>query len=159
MKKAKHAWKIWLLVLLLTAITGVAGIPGIILSAVNGIYVLMALCIALVAHAFYGITFYALAMANAGHDARVAGAVEQYGLSDLGQIAAAASLPPETAKQCLERCLRKGYLAGYMLTESGIAPIVNQRPPEPEQPRYCAYCGRKLSPGDRVCPGCGAPVD
>ena len=23
----------------------------------------------------------------------------------------------------------------------------------------CAYCGRKLSPGDRVCPGCGAPVD
>ncbi len=159
MKKAKKAWKIWLLVLLLTAVTGVGGIPGIIFSAVHEQYILMALCIALVAHAFYGTTFYALALANAGHDARVAGAVEQYGLCELPQIAAAASLQEGVAKQSLVRCLRKGYLTGYMLTDTGIAPIVDQRPPEPEPPRFCTYCGRKLSPGDKVCPGCGAPVD
>lgn len=159
MKKAKKTWKIWFWVLLATAITGVGGIPGIIFSAIHDQYFLMALCIALVAHAFYGISFYALAMANAGHDVRVIGAVEQYGLCELQQIAAAASLPVETAKQSLQRCVRKGYLPGYQLTDTGIARIVDQRPPEPEAPRYCTYCGRKLSTGDAVCPFCGAPTE
>lgn len=159
MIKAKKAWRCWFWVLLLTAVTGVAGIPGIVFSAIHRQHFLMALCIVLVVHAFYGIAFYAMAMANAGHAVRIAHVVEQYGVCTLEELASAASLPLRAAKDSVQRCVQKGYLEGYRLTDCGIERIADRRPEPPEPDRFCTWCGRRLQKGETVCPGCGAPAE
>jgi len=149
MEQAKRNRRIWFSVMLITAITGVASIPGIVLFAIYEQFFLMAVCIALTVHAFFGITFYALAMANAACDVRLLRAVSSYGLCTVADLASATGMSYSTAKESLARCIKRGYLEGYSFdgdTLQHIAPIE----------RYCAYCGRTLSPNEAECPGCGS---
>ena len=149
MQQAKQNWHIWFWVMLLTAITGVASIPGIVLFAVYKQFFLMALCIVLTVHAFFGITFYAIAMANAAHDVRLLRMINSYELTTIADLASATGMPYNTTRESLERCIKRGYLEGYSFdgdTLQRIAPVE----------RHCTYCGRALLANEAECPGCGA---
>ena len=149
MKQAKQSWHIWFWVMLLTAITGAASIPGIVLFAIYKQFFLMALCIVLTMHAFFGITFYAIAMANAAHDVRLLRTISNYELTTIADLASATGMSYSTTKESLERCIKRGYLEGYSFdgdTLQHIAPVE----------RHCIYCGRVLLANEAECPGCGA---
>ena len=149
MDKAKRTRSIWLTVLILTSLSGVGGLPGIVFTALGGHFFLMALCIALVAHALYGVTFYAIAFANAACDVRVVGVILDYGLDCPPEISQATGIEEKAASESLARCIRKGYLEGYSYDGWRIEPII-------EEIRECSYCGTRLSPDTVICPSCGA---
>lgn len=158
MKQAKKSWHIWFWVTLLTAITGVASIPGIVLFAINKQFFLMAVCITLAVHAFFGITFYAIAMANASKDVRLIRAINSYGLGSVSDLASATGMAYNSAKECIERCIKRGYLQGYFFDGNTLQRIEPLVPAEPTE-RRCAYCGSTLLEKEVKCPSCGASVN
>lgn len=156
MNKAQKAKRNWLIVLILTAVLGVAGIPGTVITASAGIYPLMAVCIALIVHAFYGTVFYAFAFIAASNTVKVLKVWESAGITDIDEMSAAVMLRKNDTRAAMKRCIERGYIAGYTLTEKGFEPINDHRDKNAE--RFCRYCGRKLSDGQEVCPSCGAPA-
>ncbi len=155
MNKAKKSKNVWLLVGILTAVFGVLGIPGLILSATHGLWLPMALCIALVVHAFYGTAMYFMAYANAGIRYRVCTAVETYGMRRAADIAAFARIPEENVEGVLDACLKREYLTSYIFRD-GVVEDIGAPPPKQ---RKCAYCGTLFSADLGFCPACGAPRD
>ena len=158
MKQAKKNWRIWFWVTLLTAITGVASIPGIVLFAINEQFFLMAMCITLTVHAFFGITFYAIAMANSAKDVRLLRAINTYGLGTVTDLASATGMAYNTAKESIERCIKRGYLVGYFFDGNFLERIEPIAPAEPIE-RRCAYCGSTLLQNEVKCPSCGSSAN
>ena len=152
MEKAARNRKIWFWVMLLTSVTGVAGIPGIVLFAVHGNFLMMALCLFFTVHAFFGVTFYALAMANAGQDVRILAAIETYGALTVADLSAATSIPVGSVSASVNRSLRRGYLFGYTFDGTRLFRIL---PAE----RKCPFCGSMISTAEAECPACGAPQE
>lgn len=150
MKKAARNRRIWFFVMLFTSVTGVAAIPGIVLFALHGHYLLMAMCILFTVHAFFGVTFYALAMANAAEDVRILGAIESYGELSVSELSAATSIPVGSVSASVHRSLRRGYLVGYSFDGERLTRIL---PTE----RKCLFCGSMINRSLDECPACGAP--
>lgn len=150
MKRARRKRDIWLAVVIVTAITGVAGLPGTVLGAVNHIYALMGASILLLIHGFFGITFYAIAYANAARDFRVMKAVSG-GVHTLTDLSMNTGLPINVVGESLTRCMKRGYLEGYLFDGNALTEIV------PKESK-CEYCGRMVSSNTFECPSCGAPI-
>ena len=151
MKRAKKARAVWLTVGILTSVLAVLSIPVIVLSALNRLYFLMAVAIALVAHGMYGVTFYFLAFARAGDRLRCLRAVDD-GLRSYASVGAAACIAPSATRDTLAVCLKRDYLRGFYLGAEGLMPVVS----EAVEPRelVCAYCGSAYV--GEECPSCGA---
>lgn len=152
MEKAKQSKSIWLGVVILTAITMSAALPGLIVCAVYGITWLMAICIVLLVHGFFGTTFYALALVGASRDIRVVDAVLNCHLTTTTDISMYIHAPIDTTIEAIRRSLKKGYIKGYIFDGNDLKPI------EPPKDNCCAYCGRALSPTAIECPYCGGNV-
>jgi len=115
----------------------------------------MAVCITLAVHAFFGITFYAIAMANSAKDVRLIRAINSYGLGSVSDLASATGMAYNSAKECIERCIKRGYLEGYFFDGNTLQRI---EPIEPIE-RRCAYCGSTLLQNEVKCPSCGSSVN
>lgn len=152
MKKAKQTKLVWLLVVIFTAVTAVAGLPCIIIGAIKDIMPLMAVSIVVFIHGFFGIIFYALALAGASHDVRVVDAVENNNLTTLNDIAMYAHLPLDSTSQSIRRSMKRGYIKGYIF--DGEALVAIEKPKDSR----CEYCGRALPPTAIECPYCGGTV-
>lgn len=152
MEKARRMQKIWLAVVILTAVTGVLGIPGIVLSALSGMYFLMAISIALVAHALYGITFYALAMARASREARVLKAVSDYGALTISEYSEATGITEQAVAEAIVAAIKRGWLTGYKFDGYRLSHVI-----APE--RRCPFCSTVYQGDTLECPSCGAPTD
>ena len=155
MEKAKRTRKIWLWTAVLTSVSAVVAIPAIIFSALAKSYFLMALAIALVAHGFYGVTFYFLAFARAGERLRCVRAFTEEGLRSYEAIGAYTMMTPAAVRDALAVCLKREYIRGYYLGEERLLPIAS----EVEQcDVVCEYCGTTLTAGVSECRSCGARV-
>ncbi len=154
MERAKRTRKIWLWVAILTSVSAVAAIPAIVFSALGESYFLMALAIALVAHGFYGVTFYFLAFSRAGERLRCVRAVTEEGLRSYEAIGNYAMITPAAARDSLAACLKREYIRGYYLGDDRLLPIVSEEPRE----LLCDYCGTTVADGTAECPSCGARV-
>ena len=156
MDRARRAKRNSLLVLIFTAVFGIAGIPGTVIFASMEIYPLMAVCIALIVHAFYGTVFYAFAFIRASNALKVMKIWEERGITDSEEMAAAAMLSTDAARSAMKRCIERGYIPGYTLSDIGFTAVRDYRAKEKEV--FCRYCGRKLPRMCDECPSCGAPV-
>lgn len=152
MERARKVRIIWLIVGIVASVLAALAIPAIVLSALNGEYLLMGVAIALVAHGMYGVTFYFLAFARAGDRLRCLSAVGD-GLRSYSSVGAVAQLAPSAARETLATCLKRGYLRGFYLGTDGLLPIVSEEDDSPKE-RACEYCGRVFSSDE--CPSCGA---
>lgn len=149
MKKAKQSKNIWLAVVIITTVTAVAALPGLIISAVNDITWLMAVCLVVFIHGFFGITFYALALVGARRDARVVDAVVNCNLLTLNDISMYVHSDLNSTAESIRRSMKKGYIKGYIFDGNELLPI------EPPKDNCCEYCGRTLPPTAIECPYCG----
>ena len=152
MKKAKQSKSIWLAVVILTAITTVGALPGLILSAINDITWLMAVCLVVFIHGFFGITFYALALGGASRDVRVVDAVVNCHLTTVNDISMYVHTAYGTTAESIRRSMKKGYIKGYIFDGEELKPI------EPPKESRCEYCGRALPPTSTYCPYCGGTI-
>lgn len=150
MEKAIKRRKIWLTVGILTAISGVLAIPGVVITALRGIYWLMAICICFLAHAFYGVSFYFVAFAGAGETVRCINA-ERAGLRSFQDISSFTGLTLSATKDRILKCIKNGYITGYLLTDEGLEEIK-----VPREERKCSYCGTVIAPDSDECSSCGA---
>jgi len=158
MKRAKREKTARLVIAILVAVSGVLAIPGIVLFAIFGRWVLMALCCALTVHTFYGVTFYFLAFAAASRRYRVISAVELHGLRSVGSISEFCVRPPEAVVPDLLKCLERGYISGLVLRGDTLVPIESEAEGE-EKKIKCVYCGLTVDAEDGFCPNCAAPLE
>ena len=152
MEKAKQSKSIWLAVVILTAITMVGALPGIIISAVNDMMWLMAICIVVFIHGFFGITFYALALGGASRDVRTVDAVVNCHLTTVNDIAMYIHAPLDATAESIKRSMKKGYIRGHIFDGNELMLI------EPPKDNLCEYCGRVLPSTAIECPYCGGNV-
>ncbi len=121
MDKLKKQKTIWFWVALLTSIFAVISIPGIVLFAINNMFALMGVSIALLLHGFYGSIFYWLAFAKRCSFIRIIKLITKDGMLS------ASMLSMQTGKRELEiiNILRefivKGYLTGYYFNDVELA--------------------------------------
>lgn len=157
MKKLLTHRKIWLSVGIASAVLGLLGIVGIPLFALNSKFVLMGICIALVAHCFYGCPFYFIAFANTRVYGRIVDAVEEKKLRELENIAQYAMIKEESIKAFVEKVISRGYLSGYAISEGRLVSSEELYSAENPPPKKCEFCGTVLSENDNMCSACGAP--
>ncbi len=151
MDKAIREMKIWLTVGIATSVLAVASIPLLVLTALKGYYFAMAVFIALVAHGFYGVTFYFLAYANSRVRIRCIEAFED-GQRRIASVARYAMIREDAARDALTVCIKKSYITGFVLSDSELVPISR----EDAAFTTCEYCGNLIAVGEKSCSSCGA---
>ena len=151
MDKAKRIKKIWLAVVIVTAVTAVAGLPALIVFAINDMMALMAVALVLFLHGFFGITFYALALSGASHDVRVVDAIDGQGLTNINDIAMCSALPIGSTADSIRRCMKRGYIVGYIFDGNDLIPIEKKE-------YFCEYCGKTVAADTEICSSCGAHI-
>ncbi len=159
MEQIKNKRKMWLIIGIVSMIAGVLSIIGIIMFATNKQYVLMGICIALVAHAFYGGPLYFVTFAQTGVYLRVIRAIEEYNLTSIEDISKYAMLKPDVAEGTVKNLIDRGYLNSYMLENGRLVLLESKFEAQARENKKCEYCGTKLDAGVTVCPSCGAAVD
>lgn len=144
-------------VAMIASVLGAAAVPGIVLSAVHGVWWLMAICIALVANVFYGGAFYWMAYATAARMTRCVRAITVEGLNRMSDLASYLCCDVKTVSETVRKCMQRGYLNGYLLTQDGVSKIVR----EPEKPRgcRCPYCLGVYDSYTPFCPRCNGPTE
>lgn len=153
MKKALRTKRIWLSVGILTALSTVLGIPLLVITALKAMYLAMAFLIAIVAHGFYGVTFYFLAFASAAANVRCVSAVES-GVLSYSDLAPIVGVKEELLPTRLAKCITKGYIKGYIVGGAGLEPIPTPKPSPCDV--QCEFCGGIIKAGGAECPSCGA---
>lgn len=152
----KNTRKILIAALVVT-IAFVAGIPGIVLSAVYGIPLLLAFCIACVGGGFYGMPFLWISYGNFVSLKRLMVAVDVENIYKVEDLASHLSKTPAEIREKLKYGIHKRYITDYLLVDDALVLNENRKQRKKIAGNQCRNCGAALVMTDNglVCPYCG----
>ncbi len=119
MKRARKMKVLWLSLGISSAVSAAVGTAALVWLLLSGQYVWAAVVGAITVHGFYGIPFYFAAMAGTRVDLALLSAVEGGTLSVQG-ISDATGYTEAAVKDRLAVCIRRGYITGYTLSDTGL---------------------------------------
>ena len=157
MEKLIKQKRIWFWVALLTCVFAVVSIPVIVLSAINKLFLLMGISIALVVHGFYGSIFYWLAYAKRSTLIRIVKLITNEGLLTAHLISMQTGKREVEVVGIMRECVIKGYVSGYYFDENTLSlckfvPVTASV--------ECSSCGASVVTTDGIgkCEYCGTNV-
>lgn len=158
MKKAKRSKNLALIVAILVSISFVGGIPLIPIGFVGNNLVMAIIGIVLVAHGFYGVTFYWLWFASLVGRARVVRAIEEMNLYTVKEISEHLQQNPETVKKNIIKSIDKGWIVGLLFDGNGLYANDNEPLVKNGVRVKCDYCHTFYIRSRNMykCPCCGA---
>lgn len=158
MEKLKKQKTIWFLVSLLTSVFAVVAIPATVLSAINGMFLIMAFSIALLVHGFYGCIFYWLAFSKRCSLIRLLTLITKENMLSVSLLSVQTGKREVDIINSIRECIIKGYLSGYYFDEvkrslCKIVPVT--------EAVECMSCGASVmtSNGIGKCEYCGTNVN
>ena len=122
MSNSKRA-KLWLAVCIITVISGALGLVGTVLLSLKAMYFPMGVCIALVAHGSFAISFYIGAYKDACLADRMLTAVKS-GVTSIAGVAEELGVSECAVAELAMRESARGRLCGYTVSEGEFCPAV-----------------------------------
>ena len=158
MEKLKKQKAIWFWVALLTSIFAVVAIPAIVLSAVNKMFLLMGISIALLIHGFYGCIFYWIAFAKRCSLIRIIKLIKNQNMLSVSMLSMQTGKNDAEIIGILRECIVKGYISGYYFDDTQlclckIVPVT--------EAMECPSCGASVTVVDGIgkCEYCGTNIN
>ncbi|MBR2025210.1 MAG: hypothetical protein IKA02_05330 [Clostridia bacterium] len=157
MEKLKKQKTIWFWVALLTSILAVVSILVVVLSAINGMFLIMAFSIVLLVHGFYGCIFYWLAFAKRRSLMRLLTLITKENMLSVSLLSVQMGKREIDIINSIKECIVKGYISGYYFDEvkrslCEIVPVTKAV--------ECTSCGASVMTFDGVgkCEYCGTNI-
>ncbi len=157
MDKLQKQKTVWFWVALLTSIFMAASIPGIVLFAINKMFVLMGISIALLLHGFYGSVFYWLSYAKRCSYIRIVKLIINEGMLTVSMLSMQTGKREQEVISILRESIIKGYITGYYYNESSLSLCKNVPVTKAIE---CESCGASVTTVDGIgkCEYCGTKV-
>lgn len=137
------------------------GIVCIVLGAVNGIWAVLGVGIAMTVFGFYGTPLLWVGRAGKRTMKRLVTAVEEENLYETREIAAMLGVRTKEVDAKIKEALRKRYLVGYLYEDGKLRLNTNEKQVRATTTVKCEACGAKvvIDPQDKEnrCPYCGTP--
>ena len=116
--------------------------------------------IALMVAGFYGCPVAWIGYGSAVSLRRLMRAVTEEHLYTARELGMQLGISEQEARRRIATCFSKGYLVGYIRTDSGIALNENEALSKTEHTAQCPACGAKFTYTGSVakCPYCGTPA-
>ena len=158
MEKLKKQKSIWFWVALLTSISLAIAIPAIVLTAINEMFLLMAISIAMLLHGFYGCIFYWIAFSKRCSLIRIIKLIINDNMLSVSMLSMQIGKSETEIIYVLRECIVKGYISGYYFDDTGlclckITPVT--------EAMECSSCGASVTVinGIGKCEYCGTSVN
>ena len=119
MDKARKMKIVWLSLGVFSAVSAAVGAVLLAWLLLSGEYIWGAVAGAFTVHGFYGIPFYFSALWRTRVDLLIMDKVDSKLLS-FAEISDSTGFTIEAVKSRLAVCLKRGYLVGYVLTNTGL---------------------------------------
>ena len=143
----------------------IIAIPGVVLSALNGIWALLGVCVLLVFSGIYVLTigwsFWAKMIINRN----IAVAIVEDGITNIKTLATAFGKWERIMRRDVAQIMRKRYITGYVFNEKRTELVRTERSKREEaqkaeslQRKKCESCGAALIIGAKACCHCGVMI-